>query len=307
MSIDVLQAKIRKMKNPSMLGLAPTPELIPPQLLEEAFSAHGQTPQALAAAYSRFCRTLLDTLAPILPAVSLQSGCFSALGAPGVAVLQKLLRYAGKKGYYVLLDGAFGETGAAAALAAEAAFGGLCIGETQSSIYPCDAVTVNGYAGTDAAAPFLPYCKSGGKSLFLLVKTPNKSGREVQELLSGDRVIYTAMADLARRWGEDKAGRFGYTQVGAVVSAAQPQILARLRQSYDRLFLLIPDYGTQGVAVKNVQFAFDRLGYGAVVCASQSILGAWRKQETDGADYAALALQAAEKMKKDIAKYVVVM
>lgn len=307
MSIDALQTKIRKMKNPSMLGLAPTPELIPPQLLEEAFAAHGQTPEALAAAYRSFCRTLLDTLAPILPAVSLQSACFSALGAPGVAVLQELLRYAEERGCYVLLDGAFGETGDDARLNAAATFGGLCIGETSCSIYPCDAVTVNGYAGTDAAAPFLPYCRSGEKSLFVLVKTPNKSGREVQELLSGDRVIYTAMADLARRWGEDKVGRFGYCQVGAVVSAAQPQILKRLRQSYDRLFLLIPDYGAQGVSAKNIPFAFDRLGYGAVVCASQSILGAWRKQETDGADYAALALQAAEKMKKDIAKYVVVM
>ena len=44
MSMDVLQEKIRKFKNPSMAGLDPSPELIPEHLLREAFAQHGETP-----------------------------------------------------------------------------------------------------------------------------------------------------------------------------------------------------------------------------------------------------------------------
>ena len=36
MSIDVLQEKIRVLKNPTMVGLDPTPEVVPGYLLEEA-------------------------------------------------------------------------------------------------------------------------------------------------------------------------------------------------------------------------------------------------------------------------------
>lgn len=307
MSIDVLQSKIRKLKNPAMLGLDPTLELIPPQLLQEAFAAHGETPRGLAAAYARFCKELLDALAPILPAVKVQSACFSALGADGIAVMQELLRYADRKGYYVLLDTMRGDVGHIAAQVAASTFGTLQIGQTQHRIYPCDGVTLNGYLGSDSAAPFLPYCKNEKKSLFLLAKSSNKSGREVQDLLSGDRVVHTVMADLARRWSSDLIGRFGYSQVGIVVSATQPQTLAALRKNYDRLFFLVVGYGAQGGTAKNVQYAFDRLGYGAVVSASRSILSAWRKEGADSADYVALAVQAAEKMKNDLGKYIMVM
>ena len=62
MSIDALQAKIRKLKNPSMIGLDPTVELLPPHLLEEAYRTHGQSLEALAAAYETFCGEILQAL-----------------------------------------------------------------------------------------------------------------------------------------------------------------------------------------------------------------------------------------------------
>ena len=68
----------------------------------------------------------------------------------------------------------------------------------------------------------------------------------MQDLLSGDRVIYTAMADLAMRWSEGLFGRNGYSQIGAVVGATYPQTLRLLREKYDRLFFLVPGYGAQG-------------------------------------------------------------
>ena len=83
--MDILQEKIRKMKNPTMLGLDPMPALIPPQVLQRAFAAHGETPQGLAAAYLEFGRAILEALRETVPAVKVQPVCFEVLGGAGTA------------------------------------------------------------------------------------------------------------------------------------------------------------------------------------------------------------------------------
>lgn len=307
MSIDLLQERIRKCKNPVMVGLDPYLPILPQHIVNEAFAEYGQTLSGAAVAYERFCTELIDSLKDIVPAVKLQSACFEALGAEGIAVMQRVSRYAKERGYYVLIDSMRGDVGSVAEIYAQAMFGSVPVGQEGHKLYECDALTVNGYLGSDGIKPFLPYCKNEGKNIFMLLKTSNKSSREVQDLLSGDRVVYTAMADLAMRWSTDLFGRNGYSQIGAVVGATFPQTLKLLREKYDRLFFLVPGYGAQGGTAKNVQFAFDRFGHGAIVAASRSIICAWQKEESDGTDYLEHAVAAAEKMKKDIAKYVVIL
>ena len=165
MSIDVLQEKIRVLKNPTMVGLDPTPEVVPGYLLEEARRELGVTPAAAAAAYSRFCRELLEGLRDVVPAVKVQSACFDALGSSGVEAM---------------LDSMRGDVPGTAELCARAAFGTVEEAGLGYQPYPCDAVTINGYLGGDSVKPFLPYCRDGGKSLFVLVKTSNRSSVEVR-------------------------------------------------------------------------------------------------------------------------------
>ena len=78
-----------------------------------------------------------------------------------------------------------------------------------------------------------------------------------------------------------------------------------LRQKYDRIFLLVIGYGAQGGNARSVQYAFDRLGRGAIVSASRSILGAWQAAG-DEAHYADCARAACVKMRDDILKYLLV-
>lgn len=307
MSIDVLQEQIRKLKNPVMVGLDPYLPILPQHILRDAFEEHGQTLRGAAEAYYRFCTELLDRLCGIVPAVKIQSACFEALGADGIIQMQRISRYAKEKGFYVLIDSMRGDVGSVAEIYAQAMFGTISVGETAHKLYDCDALTVNGYLGSDGIKPFLPYCKHEGKNVFVLLKTSNKSSREVQDLLSGDRVIYTAMADLAMRWSTDLFGRNGYSEIGAVVGATYPQTLRLLREKYDRLFFLVPGYGAQGGTAKNVQFAFDRFGHGAIIAASRSIICAWQKTDSDGTDYLDHAEAAALKMKSDIGKNVVIL
>lgn len=309
MSIDVLQKSIRKMKNPSMFGLDPTPDIIPAGIFDEAYGQYGCTLRGIAEAYRIFCTGLLEELCDVLPAVKVQSACFEALGHEGIKVMQELLSYAKELDYYVLLDSMRGDVGNIAEIYANAMFGQI---EARGEIfcpYTCDGITVNGYLGSDGIKPFLPYLKDNSqKNIFLLIRTSNKSSGEVQDLISGDRVVHTAMADLAQRWSVGLYGKCGYSEIAAVVGATKPQMIQMLRNKYDRLFFMVPGYGAQGGTAKNVQYAFDRFGHGAIISASRSIIAAWKQEEgASGANYRACSRRAAEKMRDDICKYVTVL
>ena len=122
MSIDVLQGKIRKLKTPIMVGLDPTVELIPPELLAECRERLGDNAESLAESYLVFCKGILDALKKLVPAVKVQSACFEALGWQGVKAMQEVLAYAKKLGFYVLLETMRTDVGHIAAITAESVF-----------------------------------------------------------------------------------------------------------------------------------------------------------------------------------------
>ena len=308
MSIDVLQSKIRKTRCPIVVGLDPTPELIPPTLLEAALAERGQNPDGLALAYERFCCGMLDALKGVVPAVKVNTACFAALGHAGVAAMETVLAYARKLKYYVLVETMRSDVEHIAAITARSFFGGLRLGEETFCPYPCDGLVVGGYLGTDGIRPYLPYLTGEeAKSLFVVVKSSNRSSGEVQELISGDRDVQTAMADLTLRWnGENLFGKFGFGAVGAVVGAQSPWTMQELRRRYDTLFFLVPGYGPQGAFGKYMAYAFDRLGRGAAVTASRAILGAW-KQEGADPDYGQAAADAVDKLRNLMETYITVM
>lgn len=308
MSIDVLQAKIRKLKTPIMVGLDPVPELIPQDLLDAAFREKGNDLNGLANAYVRFCFDILEALKGLVPAVKVQSACFEALGHAGVAAMEEVLACAGRLKYYVLLETMRTDVGHIAEISAKSIFGGVRVGEQSFLPYPCDGIVLNGYLGSDGIRPYLPWLQGENpKNLFIVVKSSNRSSAEVQDLISGDRIIHTAMADLTLRWSTDLFGKCGYGEVGAVVGGLAPRAIQNLRKRYDTLFFLVPGYGAQGGVAKHAGYAFDRFGHGAIVSASRSILGAWRLEENAGLDHRSAAVAAVEKMKRQLETYVTVL
>ena len=290
MSIDILHEKIRKYKNPAMIDFGIKAEYLPAHLLEE----EGSFP----AAYARFCRELLTQLRGFVPAVRFPFGAFALMGGEGLSLLSELLREAGELGYYVVLDCPEIHSPWGADRAAEAIFGG--------DSYPCDALVINPYIGSDALKAFLPYCKQG-KALFVIVRSPNKSAMELQDLMTGTRLVHGAAAEMVNRFGEGILGKCAYSQIGALVSAGTPQSLQNLRNKQKSLFLLVDGIDYPSGNAKNCSYAFDRFGYGAVVCAGPSVTAAWKSAGTDGKDYLEQAQQAAERMKKNLTRYVTIL
>lgn len=285
MSIDALQERIRRHHNPAMLHLELTEELVPQAVLEEAGS--------LAAAYGKMSRALLEALREIVPAVRVSFSSFALLGGQGLQELDGVMQKAHSLGYYVVLDWMRGDSPALAKATAKAVF---------ENAWNCDGITLPPYLGSDSVAPFLPYCREQGKTVFLQVKSANRSGSEIQDLMTGGRLVHTAVADLCSRLGKDCLGRYGYSQVAAMASASASNSLRQLRARYPRLFLMVDGFNFTSGNGKTCSSAFDRLGRGAIVCAGDSILGAW--QENPEQDYVTAALNAAQRMKKILGNYI---
>ena len=76
---------------------------------------------------------------------------------------------------------------------------------------------------------------------------------------------------------------------------------------YPKLFLLVDDMDYSGCNGKICSYAFDKFGHGAVVCIGTTITTAWKQTDSDGHDYLEQGVAAAERMKKNFARYVTVL
>ena len=285
MSVDILQEKIRKMKNPSMLELAMPLSDLPPQF---APNAEG---------YGAFCRELLEGLKDVVPAVRVSFAAFALLGPEGMNQLSETLKAASELGYYVALDAPEIVSPAMAKIVADSLLG-------EGSAYPCDGLIISGYAGSDVIKPFLTYCKKPKKDIFVITRTANKSAPELQDLLSGGRIVHAVAADHVNRYGDGTEGKFGYTRVGILAAASSAESLRSLRAKYPKLFFLLDGFDYPNANAKNCSFAFDKFGHGAVACGGTAITCAWKKEESDGSDYLPAARAAADRMKKNLTRYI---
>lgn len=307
MSFDVLQDKIRAMKNPTVAGLDARIEYVPEHIRKTAFEEHGVGLKGAAEAVWQFNVGLIDALCDIVPAVKPQAAYYENLGWQGMEVLERTIRYAKEKGLFVIADIKRGDIGSTAAAYAEGWLSGAKIEGQVFKSFDADCVTLNGYMGSDAIKPFLKDCTERDKCAFVLAKTSNPSSMELQDIVAGDRLVYTVMGDLIQRWGQGTEGKHHYQSLGAVVGATHPSVLKELRYRLDKTFFLVPGYGAQGGTAADVRYAFDELGRGAIVNASRSILCAWQKTGKDGLDYQEAARAAAEQMRDEIRQYVTIL
>jgi len=306
MSIDRLQDRIRSMKNPTVAGLDARLEYVPPQIIEKNLDLYGSSLKAAAESVFEFNAGLIDALCEIVPAVKPQSAYYELLGPEGAAVLKRTVDYAHEKDMYVIIDGKRNDIGTTASAYADAYFGNVQVGGEQLTPFGADSLTVNPYLGTDGLSPFVKYCEECEKSIFVLAKTSNRSSYEIQEMVAGDRPLYRVVASYIERWGKGCVGKYGFSNVGAVVGATHPRQLKELRGLHPSIFFLVPGYGAQGAGASEVEHAFTPEGHGAVINSSRGIMCAWQQKNDDGTHYAEAAYESALQMRKDISRYIVI-
>lgn len=294
MIMDRLLDSVERLQNPTVLGLDTRFDYLP-----EGFASLRDNVLADAAeAVWSYNRALIDGLKDIIPAVKVQAAYYEMYGVEGMKTFEKTLRYAADAGMIVMADVKRGDIGATAEAYADAYLSGAELGGRRVDAFPADIVTVNPYLGTDSIAPFAKACAKTGKGMFVLVKTSNPSGGELQDLACGGCTLYERVADLVAQWAAPFMGKTGYSSIGAVVGATYPSQGTALRKRLPGIYFLVPGYGAQGAKGADLAGCFDTKGHGAIVNASRSILCAHKQQL--GVGFVEAARSEALRMKADI-------
>lgn len=300
MSMERLIERIKALNNPTVAGLDPRLEYIP-AYIREAFLGEFEDPlEGAAMAVLEFNKGLIDALCDVVPAVKPQAAYYEQLGWQGVRALSETIAYAQEKGMYVITDGKRNDIGATMEAYAAAHLGKVEIAGKEIAPFGADALTVNGYLGTDGIAPLLKACKENDKAIFVLAKTSNPSSGELQDREIDGKPVYRILGEACEAWGADTIGASGYSAVGAVVGATYPKQLEELRKALPHTFFLVPGYGAQGGAGADVCGAFDENGIGGIVNSSRAIMCAYRKAGADEREYASCARAEALRMRDEI-------
>lgn len=170
MSLDRLIEKIEQTQNPTVAGLDPKLDYVPEYIRKKCFEKYGETLKGAAKALLEFNKGLIDALYDIVPAVKPQAAYYEMYGPAGVKTLYKTQEYARSKGMYVITDGKRNDIGTTMEAYATAHLGKVKIGGSEFEPFLGDALTVNGYLGSDGIKPLLKVCAENDKGIFVLAK-----------------------------------------------------------------------------------------------------------------------------------------
>ncbi|HVD65878.1 MAG TPA: orotidine-5'-phosphate decarboxylase [Gaiellaceae bacterium] len=286
---DRLADAVDRKRSQLLVGLDPRPELLPVELRGETYLSRG----AAADACARFCRGLIDAVAPYVVGVKLQLAFFEALGSDGLRAYEEVRDYARAATLLVVADAKRGDIGSTARAYADA-----YLENSEDERVTVDALTVNPYLGRDSIEPFLAACRRSGSGLFCVVKTSNAGSADVQDLaLSDGRRVWQQVAELVNEWGAGLVGERGLSSVGAVVGATYPRAVAEARRLMPQAILLLPGIGAQGATPADVARAFTSGPASALVPVSRSVIYAFR---VEGADWRKAAAAEAARLRGEV-------
>src|SRR5438876_5026771 len=286
---DRLAEEVERKRSQLVVGLDPRPDLLPVELKGDAHLGREHAADACA----RFCRGLVDAVAPHVVAVKPQVAFFEALGADGIRALEEVCAYARSAELLVIADGKRGDVGSTAR-----AYAAGYLERAEGRPPLADALTVNPYLGRDAVEPFLAACRRDGGGVFCVLKTSNAGGAEIQDLaLSDGRPLWHEVARLVREWGEGLVGDGGLSSVGAVVGATHPRAIGEARRALPQSILLLPGVGAQGATPADVARAFSSGPASALVNVARDVIYAFR---ISGMDWRTAAAAEASKYARDV-------
>ncbi len=131
---DRLAEAVEHKRSQLVVGLDPRPDLLPVELKGEAHLGRAEAADACA----RFCRGLVDAVAPYVVGVKPQVAFFEALGSDGVRSLEDVCAYARSAGLQVIADAKRGDIGSTAR-----AYAAAYLERSEGREPLADAVTVN--------------------------------------------------------------------------------------------------------------------------------------------------------------------
>jgi len=266
--LELLQGASRRNDSMLCVGLDPDPARFPAALQGDARRIYD------------FCAAIVDATADLVCAFKPQIAYFAAQRAEDQ--LERLMQHIRCNAPHVpvILDAKRGDIGSTAEQYAREAF----------ERYGADAVTLSPFMGQDSVEPYLRY---PGKGAFLLCRTSNPGGSDLQAQrladVPGQPLLYEHLAQLVQGpWNTNG-------QLGLVVGATYPAEIERVRALAPTVPLLIPGVGAQVGDVRATVRAGWRESGPIVVNSSRAILYA-----SGEADFAAAARAAAQSTREQL-------
>lgn len=272
---DRLHQAVSARGAPVCAGIDPRADWIPDEFYDRAFSQHGRSPAGVRAAVREFCLQVLEVIAPFVPVIKPQAAFFEALGPGGWDDFSAVCARGRELGLIVIADVKRGDIGSTAEAYAASLFGSSRVKDIALSSCSADAATVNPYLGADGVEPFVLRAREHGAGVFVLARTSNPGSAQFQELaLAKGGTLVDEVAVRIHEWGSGGVGRYGFSDVGAVVGATHADAAARMRAIMPNAWFLVPGWGAQGGAAETVRACFKG-GMGAIVNSSRGVMHAY--------------------------------
>ena len=303
---DRLYEAVKAKKTSLIVGLDPVYSRLPAAIRDHREMNDEFDAAAAVDAIFDFCTQVMRIVAPMVPAVKINIAYFEKYLWEGMETYYNLITEADDLGLEIIGDVKRGDIGHTAEQYAAAHLENPEMSGLEDTLAP-DAITINSYTGSDGIEPFAAMADKQGKGIFVLVRTSNPSAGAVQDFADADGVrMYEKVAEvvggIANKDG--RIGDCGYSNIGMVVGGTAPEVTTALRDKYDKVWFLVPGYGSQGATGADCVRFCKPDGSGALINASRSIIYAYEKpkyREQFGDDWKRCIEQAVIDAKVDLA------
>lgn len=303
---DRLCDAVKAKKTSLVVGLDPVYSRLPDAIKNHRDMNDEFDAAAAVDAIFDFCTQTLRIIAPMVPAVKLNIAFFEKYLWEGIESYYSLISEADELGLEIIGDVKRGDIGHTAELYAAAHLQNSELVGLEDTI-TADAITINAFAGTDGIEPFAKMADEQGKGVFVWVRASNPSAGPIQDFENADGVkMYEKIAEIVAEAAlqPQRIGTSGYSNIGMVVGGTAPDVSAALRDKYDKIWFLVPGYGSQGASAEDCIRFCKSDGTGALINASRSIIYAYEKpkyKEQFGDDWKRCIEQAVIDAKIDLA------
>lgn len=261
---DRLAQAVDAVGAPLCVGLDPHLDRLPAPLRARfAGLSGGEFRREAASAVADFDQVALQAVVGFAAAVKPQLAFYEALGAPGMAALERTCSRARELGLLIIADAKRGDIASTARAYATALL------DPQGPL-GADAVTLSPWMGLDVVDPFLELCRDHGRGIFVLVRTTNPGSAFLQR--HGQPEAAVRLAQALGELGADLVGERGLSAVGAVVGAFSGDQARRLRVQMPGAWFLVPGVGAQGGDLSQALAGRRPDGMGSLVVSARGIL-----------------------------------
>jgi orotidine-5'-phosphate decarboxylase len=278
---DRLCQAVKSKKTALTVGLDPVYSRLPAAIRQRKSMDDENDAAAAVDAIFEFCTKILRIVAPLVPAVKLNIAFFERYLWEGVECYYALVSEANELGLEIIGDVKRGDIGHTAESYAKAHLQNPELAGLEDMLAP-DAITINGFAGSEGILPFADIANQQGKGVFVWVRASNPSAKVLQDFAdSSGTKMYEKLAEVVAEIANQsqRIGKSGYSNIGMVVGGTNGQQTTALRKKYGKIIFLVPGFGSQGATAKDCLRFCKPDGSGALINASRSIIYAYENEK----------------------------